>query len=172
MAGIPWAGRVDARHGVAALCVVLGGVAATAMSLMAGGCTSVEGRAALQIGVAAVAAAHDGNGDGALDRAEVAAMVEGAFPPEARSGPGWNALRAWLIAGYMAQDLNGDGRLTLAELLRGPSAGASAVACGDTNGDGVTSAAEVAAGLGRCPAVALPLEDGPSYAPAENRTMG
>lgn len=165
MAGFPWTGRVDARHGMAALCVLLGGVAATALGVMTGGCTNADGRAALQIGVAAVAAAHDRNGDGAIDREEVTAMVEGAFPPEVRSGPGWTALRAWLVAGYMAQDRDGDGRLTLAELLRGPS---EAGACGDGDGDGVTSASEAVASLGRCPVGALPAEDGPSYA-AVNR---
>lgn len=115
------AGRVDARHGMAALCVALGGGLLAMAGLMTGGCTVTGANQMLRAGYAAALASQDRDGDGALDRSEIAAMVERAFPPERRTGPGWTTLRAWLIAGYMEQDANGDGRLTLGELLKGSS---------------------------------------------------
>jgi len=118
-----WAGRVDARHGMAALCLALGGGLLTALGLATGGCAGAGAGQMLRVGYAAALATQDLNGDGALDRGEVAAMVERTFPPERRAGQSWVALRAWLIAGYMAQDRNGDGLLTLDELLKaGPEA--------------------------------------------------
>lgn len=155
----PFAGRVDARHGLAALCVALSGGLLTAVSLMTGGCTMVGASEVLSAGYAAVLATQDRNADGALDRGEVAGMVERAFPPERRTGPGWETLRAWLIAGYMEQDRDGDGRLTLGELLK-----AGARDCADLNGDGLLSQAEMAASIGRCPVGMLPLPDGPAMA--------
>lgn len=121
MAGFPLAGRVDARAAVMAVCVVLGGGAAAGLGLMTGGCTAPETRAVLQAGVAAVAVANDLNGDGALDRGEVTAMVERSFPIATRTGPGWDTVRALLVASYMGQDRDGDGRLTMAELLAVPA---------------------------------------------------
>lgn len=119
MPDMAWTGRVDARHGMAALCVALGGGLLTAIGLATSGCAGVGAGQVLSAGYAAVLATQDRNADGALDRAEIAEMVERAFPPERRTGQSWVALRAWLIAGYMAQDANGDARLTLDELLKG-----------------------------------------------------
>ncbi|MES2986882.1 MAG: hypothetical protein V4808_03155 [Pseudomonadota bacterium] len=111
-----WAGRVDARHRMAALCVALGGGLLTVMGLATSGCTGTQQM--LSTGYAAVLATQDANADGALDRSEVVAMVERALSPERRTGERWLALRAWLIESYMVRDANGDGRLTLDELLR------------------------------------------------------
>lgn len=157
----PWAGRMDMRHGVAALCVALSGGLLTAVGLATSGCAGLGATQMLRAGYAAVLATQDLNGDGALDRSEVAGMVERAFPPERRTGQSWVALRAWLIAGYMAQDGNGDGRLTLGELLKGGSA-----LCGDLDGDGMLSDMEAAASIGRCPAGMLPAPDGPDMTAA------
>lgn len=155
----PWAGRVDARRGVAALALVMGGLV-TGAGLLGGGCTGVTGQAILSAGYAASLVAQDRNGDGMLDRSEVTAMVEAALPPEAQAGPGWSALRAWLVAGYMAQDGDRDGRLSLAELLSGPRA---AIDCADVNGDRALSESEVAASMGRCPAGILPVRGEPDF---------
>lgn len=144
----PMAGCVDARHGMAALCMALGGGLLTAVGLMTGGCSGAGAGQVLNAGYAAVLATQDRNADGALDRGEVAAMVERAIPPERRTGQNWAALRAWLIAGYMEQDANRDGRLTLGELLRG--------------GPGVCGAGMP------CPGAA-PGDEGPDMSPA-NRT--
>jgi len=157
----PLAGRVDTRHGVAALCALFGGGLLTAVGMMTSGCAGMGANQVLSAGYAAVLATQDRNADGALDRSEVAGMVERAFPPERRTGQGWVALRAWLIAGYMEQDANGDGRLTLGELLKGGSR-----ACADLNGDGMLSEVEVAASIGRCPTGMLPAPVGPEMAPA------
>lgn len=119
MADMPWAGRVDARAGMAALCVALGGGLLTAIGLATSGCAGVGAGQAVRAGYVAVLATQDVNADGALDGQEIAAMVERAFPPERRKGQSWVALRAWLIAGYMAQDKDGDGRLVAGELLSG-----------------------------------------------------
>lgn len=152
MRGWLLAGRVDARHGLAALCMALTGGLLTAVSLMTGGCAGVGANQVLSAGYAAVLATQDANGDGALDRAEIAAMVERAFPPERRGGQGWTTLRAWLIAGYMEQDKDGDGRLTPNELLAGGPR-----ACADLDGDGLLSEGEIAASVGRCPVGLLPV---------------
>lgn len=151
----PLAGRIDLRRGVAALALMLGG--ALGAGMMSGGCAGVNGRAVLAAGYAASLAVQDRNGDGALDRGEVETLVEAAFPDSAKRGEGWRVLRAWLVAGYMGQDLDRDGRLTLGELLRGP---AQAVQCVDMDGDLTLSEAEIAASVGRCPAGMLPNPEG------------
>ncbi|WP_066798807.1 hypothetical protein [Sphingomonas soli] len=161
MVNWPWAGRMDMRHGMAALCVAMGGGLLTVVGLATSGCAGLGANQMLRAGYAAVLTTQDLNGDGALDRGEVAGMVERAFPPEQRSGKSWGTLRAWLIAGYMAQDTNGDGRLTLGELLKGGSA-----VCGDLDGDGMLSDVEAAASIGRCPAGMLPAPEGPDMVPA------
>ncbi|WP_294091605.1 hypothetical protein [Sphingomonas sp.] len=127
-----WAGRVDTRHGMAALCVALGGGLLTVLGLATGGCSGTG--QVLGTGYAAVLAMQDRNADGVLDRAEVAAMVERAFPPERRTGQRWTALRAWLIESYMARDRDGDGRLTLDELMRGGAVPAPAMAPDNASG--------------------------------------
>ncbi|HEX8300746.1 hypothetical protein [Sphingomonas sp.] len=147
----PLAVRADARHGLAALCALLGGGLLTMMGMMTSSCAGLGASQVLSAGYAAALATQDRNADGALDRGEVAGMVERAFPPERRTGQGWTTLRAWLIAGYMEQDRDGDGRLTLGELLKGGSR-----ACADLNGDGMLSEIEVAASIGRCPTGMLP----------------
>lgn len=90
--------------------------AGLALALATGGC-ALGARPAAVIS-AAVFAASDRDHDGMLDRQEIAAMVDAAFPPERRQGSGWDALRAGLIAGYAAQDRDGDGRLSRDELAR------------------------------------------------------
>jgi hypothetical protein len=112
---IDWrlAGR-SLRPGAAALCLAAAGVLAV-LGTLEGGCTPAEGRLALGTGFAALVAVHDLDGDGALDRDEVRAMVAETIPAE-RTGSGWTMLRAWLVSTYMGADRNGDGRLTVAEL--------------------------------------------------------
>jgi hypothetical protein len=81
---------------------------------MLGGC-AVDG-AALRLGGAGVVVARfDADGDRALDGQELAAMIAAAVPG---TGAARAAVRAGLLAGYLARDCDGDGRVTAAELAR------------------------------------------------------
>lgn len=156
MPGRTSAGCADARHGLAVLCMALSGGLLMAAGLATSGCTHIGSGQLLSAGYAAVLVTQDRDRDGGLDRGEVTAMVERGFPPDKRAAPGWATLRAWLVAAYMEQDADGDGRLVLAELLQPGRA-----ACVDLDGDGQLSPAEVAASVGRCPAGTLPPPEGP-----------
>ncbi|WP_342248560.1 hypothetical protein [Sphingomonas sp. OTU376] len=85
--------------------------AALAGMLMLCGCAI--GRAALDVGSAALVARFDADRDGGLDRAEVGAMVSAAVPG---SGPAIDAARAGLAAGYWTRDCDRDGKLSAGEL--------------------------------------------------------
>jgi hypothetical protein len=76
------------------------------------GC-ALSGAALLNAGSAALVARFDSDKDNALSAAEVAAMVAATVPGK---GAELDALRAGLLAGYMANDRDGDGKLSLAEL--------------------------------------------------------
>jgi len=136
------AGRAPARPAA-----VHAGVLLAAAVLMATGCTATGGRAAIKAGYGLLLARHDANRDGALDRQEIEAMVDAAVPPERRRGGGWDALRAWLVARYVAQDRDGDGRLGLDELVRGPLA---AFQCIDADASGRVTPAEIEARWAGC----------------------
>lgn len=96
--------------------------AGVALAFATGGC-ALGARPAMVVSTAMLAAS-DRDGDGTLDAQEIAAMVDAAFPPERRQGSGWDALRAGLIAAYLAQDRDGDGRLSRDELAGALSSGA------------------------------------------------
>ncbi|MBB4838204.1 hypothetical protein HNP52_001255 [Sphingomonas kyeonggiensis] len=83
-------------------------------------CGCAIGRAALDVGSAALVARFDADRDGGLDRAEVAAMVSAAMPG---SGPTIEAARAGLAAGYWTRDCDRDGKLTAGELAAGGRCG-------------------------------------------------
>lgn len=89
-------------------------------------------RAELITGFEHVLKSHDQNGAERLSRAEVGAMV----------GPGDALLRD-----YAALDVNHDGYLTLAEILRKPLA---TFTCIDSNGSGSLSASEILERKDRC----------------------
>jgi hypothetical protein len=76
------------------------------------GC-ALNGAAVVRAGSAALVARFDADRDGALDRAEVTAMVAATVPGE---GVVPDALRAGIAAGYWTRDCDRDGRLTAAEL--------------------------------------------------------
>jgi Ca2+-binding EF-hand superfamily protein len=76
------------------------------------GC-ALSGAALLHAGSAALVAHFDSDKDGALSVAEVTAMVAATVPGK---GAELDALRAGLLAGYMANDRDGDGKLSMAEL--------------------------------------------------------
>lgn len=87
---------------------------AIALAGMLGLCgCAISGAALLRAGSGALVARFDTDKDGALDGREVAAMVAAAVPGK---GAELDALRAGLLAGYRAQDRDGDGKLSAAEL--------------------------------------------------------
>jgi hypothetical protein len=83
------------------------------------GCALSVG-ALLNAGSAALVTRFDANGDGGLDRDEVAKMVATSAPGQ---GADLDALRAGLAAGYWTRDCDRDGRLTAAELAAGNPCG-------------------------------------------------
>ena len=89
---------------------------------------------------------HDRNGDEKLSLVEIEAMVSSSLPretdPERRQ-----ELQDWLLRDYSAQDTDGDGYLSLEELLKEPLA---TFECSDTNNDGTLSDAEIEAAQSRC----------------------
>lgn len=91
-------------------------MAAGLLALLTAAC-ALNAQSRLPMG-AVMVAAQDRNGDGALDAAEVQAMVERAFPPATLIGGFWDGIRTGLIAAYWAHDLDQDGRLRPAELAR------------------------------------------------------
>ncbi|MDG2534491.1 hypothetical protein P6144_12585 [Sphingomonas sp. HITSZ_GF] len=99
MTGPNWARQAIALAGILSLC----------------GC-AISGAALLQAGGNAVIGRFDADKDGALDGAELAALVAAAVPGE---GAPLDLLRAGLLAGYMARDCDADGRVTPAELATG-----------------------------------------------------
>ena len=103
--------------GFSGLRAACAGMAALCLS----GCAEWNLRAGLASGAAAVVLGEwDRDHDGALDRGEVTALVEVGFPPAERTGPGWDALRSWLVALWFEQDRDGDGKLRADELVRVP----------------------------------------------------
>lgn len=92
-------------------------MAAGLLALLTGAC-ALDARTGLAVGAGVAVAAGDRNGDGALDSAEVQALVERAFPPARLVGGFWDGMRAALSAAYWARDLDRDGKLSLAELAR------------------------------------------------------
>lgn len=122
------------------------GMACALMAAMLGGCAVTHGQGAVEAGYGLLILANDRDGDGMLDRDEVAAMVDAAVPPE-RRGAGWPRLRGWLVDRFLEQDRDGDGRLALGEMVRGPVAGFQ---CLDRDGDGRVEGGEAAAGWGMC----------------------
>lgn len=91
-------------------------MAAGLLALLTGAC-ALDARTGLAVGTGLVVAG-DRNGDGALDSAEVQALVERAFPPARLTGGFWDGMRAALTAAYWARDLDQDGKLSPAELAR------------------------------------------------------
>lgn len=121
-------------------------------SFLLGGCSTVESgndatRNSLASGYASVVAAHDADGDERLSSAEIAAMVELGLPKDIPAPANVTELRDWLIGFYAAQDLDKDGYLTLAELLKGPLA---TFECMDVNRDQRLSKREQEGAMGRC----------------------
>jgi hypothetical protein len=102
-----------------------GGIAAgLGLALLTGAC-ALDGRTTLGASYGALLAENDRDGDGLLSREEATAMVATAFPPGRRAGAGWDKVRARLVADTMAKDRDGDGRLSLGELLGAlPNSGA------------------------------------------------
>lgn len=121
-------------------CAVVAGVLLT-------GCATLHGELAVRAGFGLLLARHDADHDGGLDRVEIEAMVEAAIPPERRQGAGWSALRSWLIARYLDQDSDHDGRVRADELARAPVA---AFHCLDTDASGRVSPAEAEARWAGC----------------------
>jgi Ca2+-binding EF-hand superfamily protein len=100
----------------------------------------------------------DSDGDGKLSRAEVQTMVNESFRrmkqsvKDGQTHPELEAQRQEFLVFYASQDTNGDGYLTLEELLKGPLASFD---CMDANHDGKVSQEEVFSGMERCPSVNL-----------------
>lgn len=92
-------------------------MAAGLLALLTGAC-ALDPRTGLAVGAGVAVAVNDRDGDGALDTAEVQAMVERAFPPATLKGGFWDGMRAALTAAYWARDRNQDGKLGIAELAR------------------------------------------------------
>lgn len=91
-------------------------MAAGLLALLTGAC-ALDARTGLAVGTGLVVAG-DRNGDGALDAAEVQALVERAFPTATLQGGFWDDMRAALSAAYWARDLDHDGKLRPSELAR------------------------------------------------------
>jgi hypothetical protein len=90
---------------------------------------------------------NDQNGDGKLSRAEVEGMVDSGLVPYQKPPRNYAEIRDQLLRAYAAQDLDHDGYLTLAELLKQPLATFS---CMDTNGNGSLSQQEIEGGMENC----------------------
>lgn len=120
-------------------------------SFLLAGCSTVESgnatRTSLTSGYASILAAHDADGDERLSGAEIAAMVELGLPKGVSAAPDVAELRDWLIGYYAAQDMDKDGYLTLAELLKGPLA---TFECMDVNRDQRLSKREREGSMSRC----------------------
>ncbi len=75
-------------------------------------------------------------------------MVELVFPKNRPIAANSAELRAWIIVYHADQDTDGDGYLTLAELLKEPLASFN---CMDANGDDRLSRREVESRMVGCP---------------------
>ena len=104
-------------------------------------------RAGLTAMYGLVLAGHDTDGDGKLSQREVEAMLDASLADDPQQAPGRREMRDWLIEDFAAQDLDRDGYLDLAELLKQPLA---TFTCLDANSDDTISEPEIQRGMGRC----------------------
>ena len=110
-------------------------------------------RAGLISGYNLVLKSHDKDGDQRLSRAEVEGMIELMFSRESKDAQ-MRDFRQSLIDDYARQDGDGDGYLTLDELLREPLATFS---CIDTDRDDKITEAEIEQGANNCPGKGIDL---------------
>ena len=90
---------------------------------------------------------HDTDGDGKWSRSEVEAMMDLSLSADPQQAPNRREMRDRLIEDFAAQDLDRDGYLDLAELLKQPLA---TFTCMDADSDGSLSELEIQGGIGRC----------------------
>ncbi|MBO9622127.1 MAG: hypothetical protein J7500_05385 [Sphingomonas sp.] len=118
-----------------------------AAGMLVAGCTTLHGELAVRAGFGLLVTRYDADRDGGLNRAEIETMVDAAIAPERRQGAGWAALRAWLVARYLDQDMDHDGRVRADELARAPVA---AFHCLDADASGRVTPGEAEARWAGC----------------------
>ena len=92
-------------------------------------------------------AGEDKDGDGKLSPREVEAMLDASLADNPQQAADRGDMRRQLIEDFAAQDLDRDGFLDLAELLKEPLANFT---CMDANRDEQISDSEIQRGMARC----------------------
>lgn len=120
--------------------------------LLLAGCSAAEPpngktRAGLTTMYQLVLAGHDTDSDGKWSRSEVEAMMDLSLSADPQQAPNRREMRDRLMEDFTAQDLDRDGYLDLAELLKEPLA---TFTCIDADGDGSLSQPEIQGRIGRC----------------------